>query len=85
MKASTIKIENPLLNELHTLKPPLKSLSAFIKGLLEDSVRQKKMKEAAEKYSLFLESNPDEDKWLGEWESSKLTEAPKLTAKGRKK
>ncbi len=83
MKATTIKIENPLLDELNEIRPSKKSLSAYVKEVLEQDVRRKKMREAAEQYGQFLITNPEEKTWLEEWESSDLASPPRR--KRRKK
>lgn len=77
MKASTIKIENPLLTDIYALKPSKRSLSAFVRSMLEEGVRQRRMREAAEQYSRFLKANPEEARWLGEWESADLAKPAK--------
>ncbi len=83
MKATTIKLENPLLNELNGVRPSQKSLSAFVKEILEQDIRRRKMREAARKYQEFLTANPEEKSWLEEWESVDLTRPPQ--SKKRKK
>lgn len=84
MKATTLKIENPLLDELYGLKPKAQSFSNFIRGLLEKSVRRQKMIRAGERYADFLNTNPDEARWVGEWESGDLA-GPVKTRKSKKK
>lgn len=84
MKATTLKIENPLLNELYGLKPKSQSFSNFVRSLLEKSVRRQKMIRAGERYIEFLTANPDEECWIGEWESADLA-APVKTRKAKKK
>lgn len=77
MQATTIKIENPLLDQLKGCKPKDVSLSAFIREILESQVRKQKMAAAAQKYTEFLRENPDEDEWLKEWEEAPLEQEPK--------
>lgn len=81
MQATTIKIENPLLDQLKGFKPKDVSLSAFIREILESKVRKQKMAVAAQKYTEFLRENPDEEEWLKEWEESPLDKAPKTNPK----
>ena len=82
MKASTIKIENPLLDQLYEARPDKKmSLSAFVRGILEADVRRRRGIEAADKYSEFLKSNPEEGEWLQDWESAPLGEEPRPSRK----
>ncbi len=84
MEATTIKIENPLLNELRSLTPRTKSLSAFIREILEQEIQRRKMIQAAEKYADFLKSSPKENEWLEEWESADLSRVPRLVRKRKK-
>lgn len=72
MEATTIKLENPLLNQLYESKPEGLSLSAFVRELLEREVLQRKMAQAAGQYSEFLKVHPDETVWMEEWEAAPL-------------
>jgi predicted CopG family antitoxin len=84
MKANTIKIENPLLEELYRLKPKSTSFSEFLRSLLKQCVTRSKMGAAAEKYQAFLEDNADEREWLGEWAEADLAK-PSTVKKGKSK
>lgn len=85
MEATTIKLENPLLNQLYESKPKGLSLSAFVRELLEREVRQRKMAQAAGQYSEFLKANPDEAVWMEEWEAAPLDKPVQKGKRGRKK
>ncbi len=84
MQATTIKIENPLLNELKKYSPKNESLSSFIREILEKDIQRRKMIEAAETYARFLAENPSEQEWLNEWEEANLAQDPKITSKKKK-
>jgi hypothetical protein len=84
MQATTIKIENPLLNELKKIIPRDESLSSYVRKVLERDIQRRKMMQSAEAYAQFLESNPEEAQWLEEWASIDLTAKPR-TGKKRKK
>lgn len=84
MQATTLKIENPLLDELYKLKPKTLSFSTFVRGLLEKSVRRQKMIEAGDRYAEFLRESPTEGAWLDEWESADLASQPKPGKKRKK-
>lgn len=77
MKATTLKIEEPLLNKLHHFRPKDISFSAFVRGILEKEVRRRKMQNAASQYMEFLASDPIEKKWLEDWDASDLLVPPK--------
>lgn len=83
MKATTIKVEDPLLEELNSMKPKEKSLSSFVRDILDGEVRRMKLISAADRYTAFLDDHPEEREWLTSWEEAPLEHAPKRTAKRR--
>ena len=84
MNATTIKLENPLLKSLLHVVPKKKSLTAFVREVLESEVQRRRMSEAGEAYLRFLEANPEEKKWLEEWETSDLGSSPKPSKRKNK-
>jgi predicted CopG family antitoxin len=87
MKATTIKVEGDLLQELERTKPARQSLSGYVRALLEQALRRQTLVEAAERYTEFVRETPDEAEWLGEWESADLARPPpaaKATKRGQK-
>lgn len=83
MKATTLKIENPLLDELYSIKPKTQSLSNFVRGILDAVVRRNKMIQAGESYADFLQKNSTEAVWLDEWESADLAAPVNAVTKKR--
>lgn len=83
MQATTIKLEYPILSSLMRFIPKEKSLSAFVREILEQEIQRRTMARAAERYVEFLESSPEEREWLKEWESADLEQPPKLARKGK--
>jgi predicted CopG family antitoxin len=77
MKATTIKIEGELLEELEEAKPPRTSISAFVRDVLWKDLRRRKLAEAAVAYEAFVASNAEEQSWLAEWENAELAAPPK--------
>lgn len=77
MKATTIKVEGELLQELQRGKPESQSLSAYARSLLQREVLREKMTDAAERYTEFLRRQADERAWLDEWDSADLARPPK--------
>jgi hypothetical protein len=77
MKATTIKIEGELLNELETTKPKSLSLSAFVREVLKKDLRRRKLSQAAVFYEEFLAGNPEERLLLREWDEADLARTPK--------
>lgn len=73
MKATTIKLEEPILIELYSIKPSQISLTAFVKDLLHKGVQRQKMQDAAHRYQDFLAANAEETEWLKHWETAPLS------------
>lgn len=76
MKASTIKLEEPLLRQLYELIPEGVSLSRFVKDILQGEVRKSKMQKAALEYNKFLSEDEEEQNFLNEWEEADLSADP---------
>lgn len=83
MSATTIKIEDPLLKNIMHVLPKDQSLSAFVREVLERELRRQKMTEAAETYSQFLKSHPEERAWIEEWDHSDLETPPRPSRQGK--
>lgn len=77
MRATTIKVEGDLLDEIEKVKPKTQSLSAYVRSVLRREVLRHKMAGAAERYAELLRSNPDERGWLDEWETADLDKPAK--------
>ena len=77
MKATTIKVEGELLEELERTKPPRQSLSAYVRSLLKQAVARRQMVEAADRYAEFVRDTPEERTWLAEWDSADLVAPPR--------
>ncbi len=76
MKATTIKIDGELLNEIERAKPPGQSVTTYVRTVLRKNIEQHKIREAAAAYRAFVESHPEEREWLDEWERADLTTTP---------
>lgn len=85
MKASTIKVEDPLLTELYRYKPKDLSFSAYVRDLLEQAIRRRRSIESANQYVEFLQSHPEESEWLADWETADLALPPKQKKIRKKK
>ncbi len=77
MKATTIKLEGELLAELERAKPESLSLSAYVRDVLSKDLRRRKLAQAAASYEEFLAANPEEKKWMREWDEADLASPPK--------
>jgi hypothetical protein len=78
MKATTIKLEGELLQQLEVSKPPDQSLTAYVRAVLRRSLDLARAREAAVEYRAFLESDPHERAWLDEWDRADLNTPPHL-------
>ena len=81
MKATTIKIEDPLLSELEKAKPPSQSITSYVRSVLESDVKRHRVAEAAAQYEAFVASHPEEREWLSDWDKADLSQPPKRSAK----
>lgn len=82
MKATTIKLEGRLLEQLKKAKPPSKSVTAYVREVLESDIRRKRVAEAAVEYRAFVKNHPDEESWISDWGNADLATPPR-TKKGR--
>lgn len=76
MKATTIKLDGPILQELERLKRPQQNLTSFVRELLKAQIHRQKMAQAAEEYAEFLRKNADEAAELDAWASAPLDQEP---------
>jgi Arc/MetJ-type ribon-helix-helix transcriptional regulator len=77
MKATTIKLEGELLQELEQAKPARTSVSAFVREVLRKDLRRRKLAEAAVAYEAFVASNAEERTWMREWDEADLAALPR--------
>ena len=63
--------------------PRDKSISAFVREVIEREIQRRKMVESAEAYAEFLKANGEEAVWLDEWEGAPLDRPPRRTRKKR--
>ena len=77
MSATTIKLEEKMLREIRKVKPPEKSLSAYVREAIERDIRHRRMSEAAGQYRAFLDGNKEEAVSMKEWEAAPLEKPPR--------
>ena len=77
MKATTIKLEGELLENLEASKPTDQSLTAYVRTVLRDNLDRIEMREAAVAYRTFVESNENEKTLLDEWDRADLNTPPR--------
>ena len=81
MIATTIKIENPLLGQMREVMPRDKSVSAFVREIIEKEIRRRKMIDSAEQYTAFLQTHTGERSEMEDWEKSDLESIPKKSSR----
>lgn len=81
MKATTVKLDGKILEELDEIRPPAISLTAFVKGVLHSEYQRRKMRDAALEYSKFLRASEGEAEFLQEWEAADLDRPVRRTRK----
>jgi len=74
MKASTIRLDLAILEELEKVIPPSLSLRKYLHDLIIRDIHARKMEAAAVAYAQFLKMNREEEKWLERWESAAVDE-----------
>ena len=83
MKATTIKLDGSILEDLKEVKRPDQSLTSLVRDLLKAQLHRKKMARAAEEYTTFLSQNNGEALELDAWASASLDREPAV--RGKKK
>lgn len=66
-----------MLEELEKAKPPSKSVSAYVRDVLESDIRRRRVAEAAAEYKVFVASHPDEQASLDDWDKADLASPPR--------
>lgn len=83
MKATTIKLDGSILEELMAFKRPDQNLTALVRELLKAQIHRSKMARAAEEYTAFLRANTKESMELDAWASAPLDREPSVRRKKR--
>lgn len=76
MSATTIKLEGKLLKMIEMNKDTGQSVSAFVRETLERAIRERQRARAADVYNQLVAEDPEEAKWLAEWEGADLASDP---------
>jgi hypothetical protein len=81
MKATTIKLDAAILEELRAFKRPDQNMTALVRELLKAQIHRAKMARAAEEYTAFLSENTGESLELDTWASAPLDREPSVRRK----
>ena len=77
MSATTVKLESKLLREIAKMKAPAQTLASFVREAVENDLRRRRLRAAAEAYQKFLSQNPAARQELEEWETADLSRPAK--------
>jgi predicted CopG family antitoxin len=72
MPSTTIRLDEDILKKIDDIKPSTKSISAFVRQLIEREYNERELRRSAETYREFLQRNPEERRAMEEWESAPL-------------
>lgn len=75
MPATTVKLDEDLVEKSNELKRREQSISAFVRSLIEKEHRERRFREAAQAYEAFLRDHPAERESMEVWEAAPLTDA----------
>ena len=76
MRATTIKLEGKLLEDIEAAKPAGRSVSAHVRWVLQKDLEKRQSREAAAKFRAFLDAHPEEQAWLADWDGADLAAPP---------
>ena len=76
MRATTIKLEGKLLDDVEAAKPAERSLSAHVRWVLQKDLERRRVRNAAAAFRAFIDAHPEERAWLSEWDGADLAEPP---------
>ena len=76
MRATTIRLEGKLLEEVEVAKPADRSLSAHVRRVLQKDL-ERRVRGASVAFRAFIDAHPDERAWLSEWDGTDLSAPPR--------
>lgn len=76
MRATTVKLEGELLENLEAAKPAGRSLSAHVRWVLQKHLERRQARDAATTFKAFIDAHPEEQAWLSEWDRVDLAAPP---------
>ncbi len=76
MRATTIKLEGKLLEDIEAVKPADRSLSAHVRLVLQKDLARRQVRDAATTLKAFIDAHPEEQAWLAEWDGVDLATPP---------
>ena len=72
MRATTIRLEGKLLEEVEAAKPADRRLSAHVRWVLQKDLKRRRVRDAAAAFRAFVDAHPEERAWLADWDGADL-------------
>ena len=76
MRATTIKLEGKLIEDIEAAKPAGRSVSAHVRWVLQKDIDRRRAREAAARFRAFIDAHPEEQAWLADWGGVDLAAPP---------
>ena len=76
MRATTIKLEGKLLEDIEAAKPAGRSISAHVRQVLQKDLDKRQARDAAARFRAFIDAHPEEQAWLADWDRVDLAAPP---------
>ena len=70
-------LEGELLERIEAVKPADRSLSAHVRWVLQKDLEKRQARAAAARFKAFIDTHPEEQAWLSEWDGVDLAAPPK--------
>ena len=77
MSATTVKLESDLLDRIAKVKAADQTLASFVREAVENDLRRRQLREAAEAYQKLMIKNKAEQQEMQEWQMADLARQPK--------
>lgn len=76
MKATTVKIEGELLDRIEAARGAGQSVASYVRRVLQRDLERRHARDAAAAFKEFVETHPEERRWLDEWDGAELASTP---------
>ena len=71
-----MKIEGELLAGIEAARGPGQSVTSYVRRVLQSDLERRHARDAATAFKEFVETHPEERRWLDEWDGAELASAP---------
>ena len=70
MRATTVRLEGKLLEDVEAAKPAGRSLSAHVRRVLRQDLERRRARDASAAFRAFIDAHPEERAWLSAWDAA---------------